>query len=82
MILNMCLLAFWVQRYYDVEFKLWKKLLMVIIKLIPLIYFVSMKGMIPPSGKWFDGLLKQPKWTINGKLAMVRELGYDRINGL
>jgi hypothetical protein len=56
--------------------------LMVIIKLIPLIYFVAMKGMIPPSGKWFDGLLKQPKWTINGKLAMVRELGYDRINGL
>jgi hypothetical protein len=59
-----------------------KKLFIVIIKLIPLISFVAMKAMIPPSGKGFYELLKHPKWTINGKLAMVRKLGYDGINGL
>jgi hypothetical protein len=56
-ILNMCLLASWVQRYYDAESKLWREIVDYKYQNSSPNLFAAMVGAAPPFGKVFYGVL-------------------------
>jgi hypothetical protein len=81
--LNMCLLASWVQRYYDSESKLWREIIDYKYKVEPNIFCcVDRNAPPPPFEKGSYGQLEQLKCILGGNLGMVRGLDFGRTNGL
>jgi hypothetical protein len=78
--LNICLLASWVQRYYDDEDKLWRK--SIDCKYQPSVPNIFSCGMDPPFEKECCGMPRQQKRVLSGRLDLGRRLDSGSTIGL
>jgi hypothetical protein len=79
--LNMCLLASWIQRYYDSEFKLWREIIDCKYSIEPNVLCCVNRN-ASPFRKGCFGLLKQLRWTLGESMVMAKESDSRRISGL